>query len=31
VLDSTQETASALAAELGMIAGVSCNVVSAKN
>ena len=31
VLDATPETASAIAAELGRIAGVSCNVVSAKN
>ena len=31
VLDATQETAAALAAELGQIAGVSCNIVSAKS
>ena len=31
VLDAAPETASALAAELGKIAGVSCNIVSAKN
>ena len=31
VLDAAPETASALAAELGNIAGVSCNIVSAKN
>ena len=31
VLDATQETAAALASELGMIAGVSCNIVSAKS
>ena len=30
-LDASPETASALAAELGKIAGVSCNIVSAKN
>ena len=31
VLDATPETASALADELGKIAGVSCNIVSAKS
>ena len=31
VLDATQETAAALADELGAIAGVSCNIVSAKS
>ena len=31
VLDAAPETAAALAAELGKIAGVSCNIVSAKN
>ena len=31
VLDATQETAAALAGELGAIAGVSCNIVSAKS
>ena len=31
VLDATQETAAALASELGAIAGVSCNIVSAKS
>ena len=31
VLDATQETAAALAGELGTIAGVSCNIVSAKS
>lgn len=31
VLDATQATAVALADELGMIAGVSCNIVSAKS
>ena len=31
VLDATQETAAALASELGMIAGFSCNIVSAKS
>ena len=31
VLDASPETASALADELGKIASVSCNIVSAKN
>ena len=31
VLDATQGTAAALADELGKIAGVSCNIVSAKS
>ena len=31
VLDATQETAAALAGELGAITGVSCNIVSAKS
>ena len=31
VLDASPETAAALAAELGQIAGVSCNIVSAKS
>ena len=31
VLDATQETAAALAGELGAIAGVSCNIVTAKS
>jgi putative iron-only hydrogenase system regulator len=31
VLDATQETAAALAGELGAIDGVSCNIVSAKS
>ena len=31
VLDATPETADKLAAELGAITGVTCNVVSSKN
>ena len=31
VLDATQETAAARAGDLGAIAGVSCNIVSAKS
>ena len=31
VLDATPETADKLAAELGAIGGVTCNVVSSKN
>jgi len=31
VLDASQETAAKLASELGAIAGVSCNIVSAKS
>ena len=31
VLDATPETADKLAAELGSITGVTCNVVSSKN